>query len=340
MNLGDATARYIPPLEDEMRAVVNLAGPPLDGYTAMLTYHMGWSDAEGNAIQRSAGKRVRPLLCLIACEAAGGEWERALPIAGAVELVHNFSLVHDDIQDQGELRRGQPTVWKIWGKALAINAGDALFTLAHLGALRLAERGVPAATTLAALRILDETCLRLTQGQHLDMSFETREQVDIESYLNMIEGKSAALLSGSAWLGALVAEAPKEYVEHYRQFGLSLGMAFQVIDDILGIWGAEAQTGKSIATDLQTKKKTLPVLVGLERSAELRRLYATPELLGDEDVTQATELLNEVGARDHAEEVAQHHSDQALAHLEAAQPQGQAGEWLKLLTGMLLQRDR
>ena len=204
MPLRDAIARYLPPLEGELRAVVEQAeeaGPPLDAYTTMLTYHMGWSDVDGNPVEGQSGKRVRPLLCLMACEAAGGTWENALPAAAALELVHNFSLIHDDIQDQGDLRRGQPTVWKVWGVPQAINAGDALFTMAHQAALRLSERGVPPTTTLAALSILDQTCLRLTQGQYLDMSFEERDTVDVESYLHMIEGKSAALLSASAWIG-------------------------------------------------------------------------------------------------------------------------------------------
>jgi geranylgeranyl diphosphate synthase type I len=346
MSLSEAYGRYLPALEDEMRQVVELplrtAGADVlsNTYTTMLTYHMGWSDAEGKLIEGGSGKRVRPVLCLMACEAAGGDWQRALPIAAAVELVHNFSLIHDDIQDRGDLRRGLPTVWRVWGEPLAINAGDALFTLAHLAAMRLAERGVPATTTLDALRTLDETCLRLTQGQHLDISFEQHDVIEVDSYLHMIEGKSAALLAASAELGPLVAGAPDEVVENYRLFGLSLGMAFQVIDDILGIWGAQADIGKSKETDLQTKKKTLPVLVGLARSPELRQLYAGPEPLDKAGVAKATALLDEANARTHAEDVARHHSEQALRHLETAQPQGQAGEWLESLTQELLKRDR
>jgi geranylgeranyl diphosphate synthase type I len=347
MSLSEAYQRYLPALEDEMRAVVDLAfhglsgpdAPSLAGYGGMLTYHMGWSDAEGNPV-RGGGKRVRPLLCLLTCEAAGGDWERAVPVAAAVELVHNFSLIHDDIQDEGDLRRGQPTVWRVWGVPLAINAGDGLFTLAHLAALRLTERDVPPSTTLTALRVLDETCLRLTQGQHLDISFEQRDQINVESYLHMIEGKSAALLAASASLGALVAGAPDERIERYRLYGLNLGLAFQVIDDILGIWGAKALTGKSEETDLQSKKKTLPVVVGLERSADLRRLYAGPGPLDREGVAQAMALLDDAGARAYAEEVAGRYSEQALAHLEDAQPQGQAAEWLRRLTEELLKRDR
>ena len=150
----------------------------------------------------------------------------------------------------------------------------------------------------------------------------------------------SALLAASAELGTLVAGAPEEVVETYRLFGLSLGMAFQVIDDILGIWGAQADIGKSKETDLQTKKKTLPVLVGLARSSELRQLYAGPEPLDKAGVAKATALLDEAGARTRAEDVARYHSEQALRHLEAAQPQGQAGEWLESLTQELLKRDR
>lgn len=340
MSLQDAYSKYLNPLEEELRSTVELYAPSLDGYLAILTYHMGWSDKHGKPIQREGGgKRIRPVLCLMACEASGGDWEQALPIAAAIELVHNFSLIHDDIQDGGELRHGRPAVWRVWGTALGINAGDALFTIAHLAAMRLAERGVSPDTALVALRMLDETCLRLTLGQHLDINFEKQGDVDVEMYIQMIEGKSASLLATSVQSGAIVAGVSGQRLEHYRLFGLNLGLAFQVIDDVLGIWDHKGKTGKSQESDLQAKKKTLPVLYGLERSAEMRQLFAGPGPLDGDGVTRAVALLDEVGARVGAEEVASKYSEQALTHLRASQPQGQAAQWLYAITESLLARD-
>src|SRR5688572_9098001 len=243
MSLDQLAPTYLAALEDELRRAIGsepahvadtlaargLALPAaqngavpefLSEYYQMLAYHLGWVDGAG------AGKRIRPLLCLLACSAAGGDWQQALPVAAAVELIHNFSLIHDDIQDNSELRRGRRTVWVKWGQAQAINAGDAMFTLAHLAPHRLTALGVAPAVALAALAELDYTCLALTQGQYLDMSFEQRATVTVAEYLTMIEKKTAALIAVAAYLGAAVAGAPPERLEHFRDYGWNLGVAF------------------------------------------------------------------------------------------------------------------
>jgi geranylgeranyl diphosphate synthase type I len=213
-----------------------------------------------------------------------------------------------------------------------------MFALAHLAMARLADRGVPAPDVVQSLRRFDETCLALTQGQHADMDFETRDQVSVDEYLAMIGGKTAVLISLSAELGALISGADTATINHYAEFGRSLGLAFQVIDDILGIWGDEARTGKSAATDISTKKKTLPVLFGLEQSAALRELYARDDVDSD-FVETAVSLLDEAGAREYAREKAAAYSQNAVTHLEAAQPKGTAASALQELTKMLLKRD-
>lgn len=328
----------IPALEHEMGTVLKANTPHPNPFYGMMHYHMGWVDQNFQAVEVHSGKRIRPLTTLLAAQAAGGDWQQSLPAAAAVEILHNFSLVHDDIEDASPTRRGRLTVWKIWGEAQAINAGDAMFAIAHLALNRLSEYDVPPAITVRALRRFDETCLRLTQGQYNDMDFETREEVSVDEYINMITGKTAVLLSHCAELGALVAGQDDQTIDHYAKFGLNLGLAFQVIDDILGIWGDETRTGKSAATDITTKKKTLPVLFGLEKDNNLRHLYQTAEA-DEQFVSEVVKLLDQNGARHYAESAANGYSQAALSHLEAANPVGQAGTALHQLAAMLLQRD-
>ena len=213
-----------------------------------------------------------------------------------------------------------------------------MFAISHLAMNRLTERNVPAEIVVQALRRFDETCVRLTQGQHADMSFETRDDVTTGEYIEMITGKTAVLVSLSMELGALIAGAEPETVRKYAQFGLDLGLAFQVIDDILGIWGDEEKIGKSASTDITTKKKTLPVLFGLEQSTELQNLYATAEP-NEAFVEQVVTLLGENGADTYAKEKATRYSHSALQNIEGANPQGDAGQALYQLADMLLKRD-
>lgn len=337
--LDAAFDRCLPLIEDDLKAVLDPpdGSPPL--YYRMLRYHMGWIDAEGRPVEAERGKRIRPLLCLLVCEAVCGDTGPARAPAAAVELVHNFSLLHDDIQDRSPTRRGRSTVWTVWGEPQAINAGDALFTLAHLAIPRLLP---PNTHPLAArmLAILDETCLALTRGQHLDILFEGRDDVSVGAYLDMIEGKTAALIGAAAHLGALAAGAGEETQEAYRQFGRCLGLAFQAQDDVLDIWGDPAVTGKQAAIDLHQRKKSLPVLYGLARSADLRTLYADPAPLDEGAVAQAIALLDGVDAREYAENLAREYTEQTLQHLDAAAPHAEAGEALRGLVKRLLRRRR
>lgn len=325
-------------IEAEMRHVLQANGPSPDLFYGMMHYHMGWADEALQPTTINSGKRIRPLLCLITCQAAGGNWQQALPAAAAIEILHNFSLVHDDIEDNSPTRRGRLTLWKIWGIEQALNTGDAMFALAHLALNRLIDRGVPAPIVVQALRRFDETCIGLTKGQHADMSFEKRDQVSVAEYLEMITGKTAVLVSLCTELGALIAGASPDTVAHYAQFGREVGLAFQVIDDILGIWGDESRTGKSAATDILTRKKTLPVLDGLARSETLRQLYTQPHT-DEQFVAQAIRLLDETGSHDLAIQKATTHSQNATDHLNAAAPTGPAGQALRQLTDMLLTRD-
>ncbi|MBI3243477.1 MAG: polyprenyl synthetase family protein [Chloroflexi bacterium] len=334
--LTDFIAQFVPAIDAELRATLDFRLPPPDDYARMLYYHLGWID-EGQP-PLVAGKRTRPTLTLLCAAAAGGDWQKALPFAAAVELIHNFSLVHDDIQDESQLRRGRATAWKLWGTPQAINAGDALFTYAHLAAQRARLRDLDPAIALEALQLLDTTCLHLTQGQHHDMAFETRGNITANDYLQMIEGKTASLIATAAECGALAAAQPPAARARYREFGRHLGLAFQIRDDILGIWGDSSITGKSAATDILTRKKTLPVLVGLDRNPGLRTAYR-PESEGGAAVADIVAALEACGARAFSEEKEKRHADLALASLAAARPVGEAGQAIKELTLQLLGRE-
>jgi len=338
MSLSGLSAEYLPAIEAELRAAVGAGSSVLDAYYFMLTYHLGWVDTDHQALPAGqGGKRIRPLLTALTTAAVGGNWTQALPAAAAIELLHNFSLLHDDIQDDSPLRRGRPTVWKLWGAPQAINAVDAMFTLAHLAPHRLRTLAVDDAIILDVLQDFDATCLHLTQGQHLDMAFEKRARVSVDECLTMIEGKTAALVSACARIGAHIGRADAAVREDLAAYGRHLGLAFQIHDDWLGIWGDPAVTGKSAATDLTTRKKSLPVVYGLERSDAFVKAYAVPAQL-DESVESLIAVLDDLGAQAHTRDLARQHSDQAIAHLQSAKLTGPAAVALKELTEQLLDR--
>ncbi len=323
-------------IENELHKSLDDQGDPeLRQYYAMLTYHLGW-EGEG-AGPEARGKRVRPLLLLLSCAAAGGDWKTALPAAAAVELIHNFSLIHDDIQDNSPIRRGRETVWKRWGVAQAINAGDAMFTLAHLSLLRLERTTSPTITTQAA-NTLQLACLQLTKGQYLDLEFESRAQLSLKAYWQMVGGKTAALLGACTELGAIVANTTQSRRESFRDFGYRLGLAFQAEDDILGIWGDAALTGKSNESDLIAGKKSLPVIYGLEQEGSFAARWAHGPIQPQETKDLADQLINE-GARTYAQDSAGQMTEQALQSLAEANPQGQAGEILISLAKRLMRRE-
>ncbi len=227
---------------------------------AWVRFHLGL-DADA-----SRAKRLRPLLGLLVYQSIAGEHQRALPGAAAVEMGHNFSLVHDDIQDASAERRHRPALWTMTGVPQAINAGDTLFTLSRLALHRLSGLGFSDRKVLDLMRLYDQTCLALCEGQFLDIrASEGRDWMSVEYYLDMIGRKTAALIAGSVQAGAMLATDDGAVIEAYRRFGWALGMAFQINDDLLGIWGDEQATGKE-PSDLESRKQTLPLLYALEHA--------------------------------------------------------------------------
>jgi geranylgeranyl diphosphate synthase type I len=336
MSLDELINQYYPAIENALIQTVALSDEiGLEELHGMMTYHLGWSgEGAGSA---AAGKRIRPILVLLTTQAAGGKWENALPAATAVELIHNFSLIHDDIEDNSHLRRGRPTVWTKWGVPLAINTGDAMFTLAHMAIMEI-ENYTNKRITIEAVKILQTTCLRLTQGQHLDIFYEDQQELPVDSYWPMIQGKTAALISACTEIGALIADVEEMKLDAYRRFGRDMGLVFQLVDDILGIWGDASKIGKSNASDLVAGKKSLPVLYGLAQNGKFARRWLSGPILPDEVPELANQLESE-GAKDYAQNEAERLTDSALFALLKAKPIGKAGLALTQLAHQLLNRE-
>ncbi|NJO04767.1 MAG: polyprenyl synthetase family protein, partial [Chloroflexaceae bacterium] len=238
------THTIIERIQETMRAAFPEAEARVQRFYGMQAYHLGWRDLDLNLAYADPGKLLRPQLVLLATQAVGGSFEQALPLAAGIQLIHDFSLIHDDIQDQSDTRRGRMTVWKKWGIAQGINTGDGMFVLAHLAIHQLGEAGLPAGVVLEVLRRFDETILKICEGQYLDLSFEGDLNITEADYLAMISRKTAALIAASTGLGAIIGGASLEQAQALFAFGQSLGVAFQVQDDILGIWGDPSITGK------------------------------------------------------------------------------------------------
>jgi len=323
-------------LEDDLRTcLAELSDDRYRGLAEMVRHHFGWDRNDGD----QGGKRVRPLLTLLCASAAGDDWRRALPAASSVELIHNFTLIHDDIEDSSETRRGRPTVWSLWGVPQAVNTGDFVYAASHLACHRLTERGVSATTAYAVQHRLDLACVSLTRGQHLDLAFERAESVLAEDYLEMISGKTAALIAAAAAVGAQTAEARPEVTDAFHRFGWNLGMAFQLLDDVLGIWGEPGETGKSSADDLRQGKKTYPVLLGLETSEEFAHLWAARPN-GSPEIVPLQRALEACSADRQTRERAEAYTREAMRALEQAGPLPPAAAELEGLAQRLLQRDR
>ena len=312
----DAT-ELIERTEQEILGVLANHDPSTKGVYDMVRYHLGL-DGTG----APAGKRMRPLLGLLAYASITGQYEPALPGAAAVELGHNFSLVHDDIEDGDTERRHRATLWSLHGVPQAINTGDMLFSLSRIALHRLSDLGFSDAKVLRLMRLYDETCVALCEGQYLDIwASEHDEPMSVELYFDMIGRKTAALISGSVEAGALLATDDEAVIARYRAFGWALGLAFQLNDDLLGIWGTEQSTGK-VPTDLARHKKTLPVIYAFEHvaaddRARLHAFYAEPAP-SDAAVATVVAILERAGAREYTRDQARHYRDAALAELDAA----------------------
>jgi len=274
--------RYQSEISETLRRAVMQAGEvalrsgatDILSYYGLMQYHLGWVDANFLPVTGYSGKLLRPTLLLLAYEAAraedgsadSGYLRHALPAAAAIELTHNFTLIHDDIEDGDAKRHHRETLWKQWGVPQAIIAGDGMFALARLTLWKVVDEGVDAAVAVRLGALLDRALLVLSEGQHLDIGFEARQDISVAMYSDMIGRKTGTLMGCAAEMGALLGTRDEETVARLRGFGNAMGVAFQVRDDLLGIWASTVESGKTVAGDIYRRKKSLPVLHALEHA--------------------------------------------------------------------------
>jgi len=333
---GSSFSSRLSAIDEEIRAVLTQAEPALQPFYGMMLYHLGL-DAE----RPGAGKRLRPLLLTLLYEALAGDVTPSLPAAAAIELLHNFTLIHDDIEDQDPTRRHRPTVWSVWGVPQAINAGDGMYAASRLAVHRLVVHGVPAERVLEFARLLDEACVRVCEGQFLDISFETRTDVTAERYRGMVDKKTGALFSAAAQGAAAICTDDPELRGALARFGADFGQAFQAHDDLLGIWGTTDRTGKVEMNDIAKRKKTLPVVLAFERAAPRTRatlveLYGQTAPLPPENVERVRDILDDLKVREMLEREIGIHRGRALHELRSIkQVATTAEEPLRLLEDLI-----
>ncbi len=335
MTLEKFVAMTIPALEAEMKRLIEQS---LDPDSMILKdifiYHLGLDDK-----REARGKGIRPLLVLLITHAAGEDWKRSIPAAAAVEFLHNFSLIHDDVEDRSDLRHGRQTVWSKWGTSQAINAGDGMYTLVFQAVHELIKHNSQE-VTLAASSLITRACLKLVEGQIQDVSFEDRDEISIEDYWKMIDGKTAALLACSVQLGGLIAGLPQNQQDILYLFGQKIGRGFQIQDDLLGIWGKPENTGKPVDSDLVNHKQTLPVIYGLKMSPRFKDRWYRGKIKKTE-ILLLSDWLKQDGIYTRVQSEANsinEHVDTLLADLNLPNVEGKS--MLKELLNGLRERNR
>mgnify|MGYP001180006835 CR=1 FL=1 len=281
----------------------------------MMSYHLGWEDELGNARISMSGQRSHGVACLVACHAAAGDMDVALPAASSVELINGFSQIHDDVQGGQPKRDGRDAMWWIWGPAQGINTGDGMHALARLSIFRLQEFDISPATTFRAIQLIDEASLALCEGRFQDLEAQERIDLDVDAYLSMASSKTGALYSCAMKLGALVASADGTIIDSMSVCGANIGTAMQVRDDLTALWGNGQQPG-SPNPEVLNKKKLLPVVYALEKANihEKRRLGEIyfKRVLETDDVESVRQVLEELGAREYCEELIRGYCDAAV----------------------------
>ncbi|MEV1019641.1 polyprenyl synthetase family protein [Streptomyces sp. NPDC050264] len=325
-----------------LKKAVDRLAPPMDTVAA---YHFGWIDAAGNPSDGDGGKAVRPALAVLSAQAAGAEPEVGVPGAVAVELVHNFSLLHDDLMDGDEQRRHRDTVWKVHGPAQAILVGDALFALANEVLLEIASVDAGRAT-----RRLTTATRALIDGQAQDISYEHRERVSVEECLEMEGNKTGALLACASSIGAVLGGADDVTADALERYGYHLGLAFQAVDDLLGIWGDPESTGKQTWSDLRQRKKSLPVVAALaaggpasERLGELLAADAKNndfDNFSEAEFAARADLIEKAGGREWTTEEARRQHTVALEALDSVQMPDQVRAQFAALADFVVVRKR
>ncbi len=326
-SIQSAMTRHRAEIETALRQAVQRASAmaeqstlsnDLQPFYGQIAYHFGWVDTNFLPEQSKSGKLLRPNLLLLAYEAAGawnaaagvdaaninekGYLRRALPAAAAIEMTHNFTLIHDDIEDGDTQRHHRPTLWNVWGVPDAINTGDGLFALSRLTLWHVLNEGVEGNIAARLGAVLDKACLVLSEGQYLDISFEKRQDISVAMYEDMIGRKTGILMSCATEMGALLGTRDQETIERLRRFGYAMGIAFQVRDDLLGVWASVEELGKTSAGDIYRRKKSLPILHALEHANKrdrqyLRQVYTQEYPVSTEQVEAVLAIFERTGTK-------------------------------------------
>lgn len=314
-------------LDAPLRQSVRRLPPAL---VRVAEYHMGWTNAEGEPVSGEQGTGLRPALVLASAQAFGADPAAAIPAATAVELVHNFALLHDDVMGQGRIRRHRPTAWTVFGSAAAVLAGDAMSSLAGsvLAGTRKPE----------AVELLADCVQQMCGGHAADLAFEQREHVGSDEYDMMVVSKTGVLLGCACALGALFAGADSRYVELFRRFGEHLGVALQLADDLLGIWGEPAVTGRPVRSDLRSRRKSFPVVValssGTSHGSDLAQLFRQRTPFRFHELDRAADLIERAGGRDRTRERVARELAAALDCLAVAECHPEQVVRLRTLAGL------
>ena len=311
----------------------------------LLRYHLGWETKNGNPSTESGGKALRPVLCLTACDLAGGDWREALPAAAALELVHNFSLVHDDIQDRDMTRRGRETLWAIHGEPIAISAGNAMRVIADKTLMLLANTKLAPHVVVEVAADLTQRYLEMIEGQYMDMSFESSDDVTVDQYLDMIGRKTGALIESAMYMGALVATGDTKAAGAFGACGRRLGLAFQIRDDYLGVWGDPSATGKAVGADIRRKKKSMPVVHLFQQSegedrSWLDQAYAGQDEVKGKDVERILKMLDQFGTLEHVAAAASTHAAKAVEEIRTTGLSDEVERTVKAMAEFFVTRER
>jgi len=338
--IANILERFRQPADQEISRI--LSTKPQTSLYEMARYHLGLDSSEGGIAGIHSGKRVRAAICCLSCAAAGGDPLSAASAAAAIELLHSFTLIHDDIADRDEMRRGRPAVWRNWGVGHALTTGDALFALANLVASNPSQLGIASETVCEIVRQLNEATLTICEGQQFDLSYEGREDISVDDYIDMIGRKTAALFAAACSIGVLVAGGDLTQRNAMSDFGRQIGLGFQIRDDVLGIWGDSADLGKPIGSDLKRNKRSLPIVWAL-MAPDRPKKNAFMEILrkgieDDQQAAKATRLLDAIGARDACERMARSCLDRGIEALNRANPQAEPAADLQILASFLVER--
>ncbi len=340
--MNDILTRYTSEVEATIQTILGETTPFLQG---VVRYHFGWVDQTFQPSRQGRGKMLRPTLHLLVFEALTGGYQAALPVAAALEMIHNFSLLHDDIEDDGRERRGQATAWTIWGMPRVLNVGDFLFTMAFKAIYQLDHKHFSSEQILAVAKLMAEASVALTEGQDLDINFEHLTAVSPDMYFNMVSKKTGALIEAAILAGARLGTTDETTIKNYHEFAHHLGIAFQIQDDILGIWGDTAKTGKSVKDDLRQKKKTLPVIYTLSQAkgAQAKQLadcYANTEPLTDVQIEFVRGCLDASKAQAYTRHMAMQYRDQAFTALHRIKLANEAQTALETIAKYLVDREK